>query len=313
FSLRQVLSNFDNFSPTVLAESFTTPLYLNSFYGSEAILMVHFPKKRSYIMKSNRGLLFSSFLFVFLIAMSFGASILVIFRQKKLSELKTDFINNMTHELKTPVATISLATEMLGKEKVLSDANRVKNYTTIIGDENKRLGNHIEKVLQIAQLDKEELKLKNEDVNIHDLIDELLKKFKLRIEAAQADVSIETTAEEYISHLDKTHLLNVFSNLLDNSLKYRRDESLNISIRTYSNSKGINIEFADNGVGMNAASQKKIFTRFYRVPTGNIHNVKGFGLGLSYVKTMIDAFGGNISVDSELNKYTKFTITLPTI
>ena len=219
----------------------------------------------------------------------------------------------MTHELKTPVATISLATEMLSKEKVQNKKDKLNNYIKIINDENHRLGNHIERVLQTAQLDKESIRLNKEKIDVHDLLHELKQKFKLRIIDANATVIWQLEANNYYVSGDEVHLLNVFSNLFDNALKYRRAEDLFIEINTYNKNGSIFLEIQDNGIGMTKTDSKKIFEKFYRVPTGNIHNVKGFGLGLSYVKTMIEEHEGKISIDSELKKYTKFTIELNSV
>ena len=219
----------------------------------------------------------------------------------------------MTHELKTPVATISLATEMLANKKVQEKTDKLNNYIKIVKEENTRLGNHIERVLQTAQLDKESIKLNSEKIDMHLLMEELNNKFKLRIEDAKANVQWNLEANDYIIKGDKVHLLNVFSNLFDNALKYRRTEDLIIEIKTYNKKGLLNIEITDNGIGMSKLDSKRIFEKFYRVPTGNIHNVKGFGLGLSYVKTMIDEHEGKISIDSELGKFTTFRIELNSV
>ena len=311
YSLKEFSSNCSNLiNPNFFKQAYKTNILINGFTGSEAYLLVDFPKKRNYILKSNSKLLISSFIFILLIVASFVASWYIIFRQKKLSELKTDFINNMTHELKTPVATISLASEMLGNEKVQKDQKKLNNYTRIIKEENSRLGSHIEKVLQTAQLDKEAIKLNKVEIDLHSLLEELNNKFQLRIIDAKANVYWNLNAEQSTVLIDTTHFLNVLSNLFDNALKYRKPDSLEIEIDTYNIDNSIFLEIKDNGIGMTKINSKRIFEKFYRVPTGNVHNVKGFGLGLSYVKTMIDEHDGKISIDSELGKYTKFIIEL---
>lgn len=311
FSLKELSSNCsDLICPNFLKQSYKTNVLLNGFTGAEAFLLVDFPDKKHFIMQSNAELLFSSFIFILLIVASFVASWYIIFRQKKLSELKTDFINNMTHELKTPVATISLAAEMLGKDKVQKDETRLKNYTKIINEENKRLGNHIEKVLQTAQLDKEAIKLNKTKVDLHELLEELNKKFELRTIDAKARVIWNFNAEDTSIFVDRTHFLNVLSNLFDNALKYRKPDDLEIIISTSNTKNGIKLTIEDNGIGMSKANTNRIFEKFYRVPTGNIHNVKGFGLGLSYVKTMIEEHNGKVYIESELGKYTRFIIEL---
>jgi two-component system, OmpR family, phosphate regulon sensor histidine kinase PhoR len=311
YSYRKILSNFDKINPTVFQDAYKSPVRLNTLSTGHGVLLVDFPKKRSFIFQSNKTLLILSFSFILLIASSFGASIYIIFRQKQLSELKTDFINNMTHELKTPVATISLAAEMLTKEKVLNDKNRIANYTEIINEENKRLGNHIEKVLQIAQLEKEEVRIKKERLDLHEILDDTIKKFQLQFEDNKATVYFNKNASRHIIWGDKIHIANMFSNLIDNALKYRRDVDLKIEVSTRNIKNEIEVTIKDNGIGMSSSNLNKIFTQFYRIPTGNIHNVKGFGLGLSYVKTIIESHGGTVDVDSELNRYTIFSVKLP--
>ena len=314
FSLNELSSNCsDKICPDFFKKAYKTNVLINGFTGSEAYLLIDFPKKRNFILKSNSTLLIYSFIFILLILASFIVSWYIIFSQKMLSELKTDFINNMTHELKTPVATISLASEMLGNPKIQQNPEKLKNYTQIIKEENIRLGSHIEKVLQTAQLDKEAIKLNKTAVDMHYLLQELYKKFELRILDADAEIRWHLNATDAIVMVDNVHFLNILSNLLDNALKYRKPEKLVIDIATSNVKNGLRIELKDNGIGMTKANAKRIFEKFYRVPTGNIHNVKGFGLGLSYVKTMIDEHNGKISIDTELDKYTNFIIELETL
>jgi len=313
YSFKKIISSIKDLNPKVQQNAYKTPIHTSFFTDEHAILLVNFPNQKSYLLKSNGQLLKASFFFILLIAVAFGASLLIIFKQKKLGELKTDFINNMTHELKTPVATISLATEMLNKEKVRENKDKVQNYNKIISVENKRLGSHIERVLQVAQLDKDELKLKKETVEINEIINDLIIKFKLRLEDVDATISTNLNATNTKFKADKTHIINMFSNLIDNAIKYSSSErKLEITITTENKKDAIVVKVTDNGIGMSKTDQKKIFTKFYRVPTGNIHNVKGFGLGLSYVKTIIEAHKGMIEVNSESNKYTTFTVILPT-
>lgn len=312
YTFRPYFSSFNKKNINYHKTAYKTPIHTSFLSNDHAILLIDFPKKQSFLLKSNSELLTSSFIFILLIVASFSASILIIFKQKKLSELKTDFINNMTHELKTPVATISLATEMLNKPKVRSDEEKVLNYNHIIREENKRLGTHIERVLQIAQLDRDEIKLQKESISIHELIEDVIQKFELRFEDAKAEIELKLNANKDLVKADKNHLVNVFSNLIDNALKYKSERPLKLVIETIYIKNKIQIKITDNGIGMTGADQAKIFTKFYRVHTGNIHNVKGFGLGLSYVKTIVDAHKGNIEVVSEANKFTTFIVTLPT-
>ena len=310
FTLNKFCGSCTKMNPALFEKSYKETVLLNKFFGTQAILLIDFPNKKRFLLKSNSKLLFSSFIFILLIVASFVASWYIIYRQKKLSELKNDFINNMTHELKTPVATISLATEMLVKEKVQNKKDKLNSYINIINVENKRLGSHIERVLQTAQLDKEAIKLNLEKINLDSLLQELENKFKLRILDAEAKVFWNLEAKNSIIKGDRIHLLNVFSNLMDNALKYRKPEELIIEIKTYNKNNKLYLEIKDNGIGMTKADSNRIFEKFYRVPTGNIHNVKGFGLGLSYVKTMIEEHNGKISIDSVFGKYTTFILEL---
>ncbi len=313
FSMQTIASNFKSLNENTFQNSFKTGVNSNLISNNDAILLANFPKKNAFLLKSNRTLLTSSFIFIFLIIASFVASILIIFRQKQLSELKTDFINNMTHELKTPVATISLASEMIQNPKVQQSLDKLNNYTKIIRSENKRLGNHIERVLHIAQLEKEELKLKQETIDFKKLLDEVLQKFQLRIEDVNGIFIKEIDPTNIFVKADKSHISNVISNLIDNAIKYKSNKPLRIEINLKKLKNNLELSIKDNGIGMNSAEAKKIFTKFYRVPTGNVHNVKGFGLGLSYAKTIVDAHKGNIEVSSEPNKFSIFKLILPTI
>lgn len=312
FTLKKYSGSSEKMNPKLFEKCYKETILLNSFFGTRALLLLEFPNKKKFLFKSNSELLVSSFIFILLIVASFVASWYIIFRQKKLSVLKNDFINNMTHELKTPVATISLATEMLNKEKVQAKKDKLNNYISIINEENKRLGNHIERVLQTAQLDKEAIKLNLEKINLHNLLQDLDNKFKLRIIDAEAKINWNLNAEKYIIKGDRVHLLNIFSNLMDNALKYRKEDKLIIDLNTYNKQNKIFVEIKDNGIGMTKADSKRIFEKFYRVPTGDIHNVKGFGLGLSYVKTMIEQHDAKVSIDSSIGKYTKFIIEFET-
>lgn len=311
YSFRKIISSYSTVSRVVYESAYKAPIRINTGSSGHAILMIDFPNKRAFIFQANKTLLSFSFIFILLIASSFAASIFIIFRQKRLSELKTDFINNMTHELKTPVATISLATEMLSKEKVQADKSKVSNYASIIDEENKRLGNHIEKVLQIAQMGREVMKLKKEKIDVHQILDDVIRKYELRFEDNQVDLKINKNAQKTIIFGDKIHIYNVLSNLIDNALKYRSDRSLKISVKTENLENFVFISVNDNGVGISKNNLNKIFTQFYRVPSGNIHNVKGFGLGLSYVKSIVEKHNGTVEAESELNKYATFTIKLP--
>ena len=224
--------------------------------------------------------------------------------------MKTDFINNMTHEFKTPVATIMIASEALKDPEITEDKNRIKRLAGIIYDENVRLGNHIERVLSIARLEKNELKMENSEVDVNDLIAIVLDSMSLQLQKKNATVNIHTDAENSVIFGDELHLSNVLYNLIDNANKYSAHEP-QIDISTKNVGKTIVIEIADKGIGITKEHVKRIFDQFYRVPTGNLHDVKGFGLGLNYVQDIIKQLNGTIKVHSEKDKGTTFEITLP--
>ena len=285
-------------------------LFPNDLFGNLNYLAVHFPHQQKYLIKKIWLTLASSGVLVLVIVFCFSYAIYTIIRQKKLSEIKNDFINNMTHEFKTPIATVSLACEALQDSTMQKDENFVHRYVDIISDENKRLGQQVEKVLQIATLEKKDYKLKWDKVNLHEIIEKALFHVNLAVEkrGGKISTSLKAINPELIS--DKVHLTNIIYNLLDNANKYS-PEAPEITIKTENNDQGIKINISDKGMGMTKESINKIFEKFYRVPTGNVHDVKGFGLGLAYVKTMTEALGGNIHVVSTVKKGSTFTINFP--
>ena len=240
----------------------------------------------------------------------FGYALSVIIRQKRLSEIKTDFINNMTHELKTPISTIALSSETLLREDFSNDSERLKRYAGIIYKENKRLENQVERVLNVAKLDKEQIKLKYTTFDLHDLIQEASDVFELNQSESGGVIQLNLNATKHILEADEVHVGNVIHNLLDNAIKYC-DKTPSIAINTKNSGDQLTIEISDNGIGIRRENLKMIFDKFYRVPTGNIHDVKGFGLGLYYVKLIIEAHLGKISVRSTPGQGTIFLITLP--
>ena len=291
---------------------YSIPLFPNDLYENSGILVVNFPQKNNYIFKSMWLMLSATAAFIFIILASFGGSFYVIYRQKKLDDLKTDFINNMTHEFKTPVATISLASQMLKNERINTNAEKVLNYSHIIEEENNRLSGHIENVLQVARLDRGEFKLKLDTLNINQLLSDIIDSLELRIENENGQITQQLSAENPVVIGDVFHLTNALYNIFDNAIKYRREEeNLKITVTSKNTIKGVLIIIQDNGIGFSKENQKKVFEKFYRVPTGNIHNVKGFGLGLSYVKVILTAHGGDIKADSEIGKGSKFEIFIP--
>lgn len=255
-------------------------------------------------------MLSASGVFILVAVFSFYYSISTIMKQKKLSEMKNDFISNMTHEFKTPISTISLACEVLSDKTIQKSPERIDNFIKMIGDENKRLSVLVENILQTAILDKGELKLRIQDVNIHSIIENVIVNIRLQVENKEGDLITNLSARNPIIKGDRLHITNIIFNLVDNALKYSIEKP-EIKISTKNNYSGVLITVEDNGIGISKENQKRIFDTMYRVPTGNIHNVKGFGLGLSYVKTVVEKHGGIISVDSTLGKGSIFTIALP--
>jgi len=270
---------------------------------------IFFPSKSSYIL-SEMGIWTFSSSIILIIILFFGYTINVILKQKKLSEIKNDFINNITHEFKTPISTISLSAEVLLNPNISSEPERLKNYANIIKEENNRLKNQVDKVLQLATLDKSKLKMENENIDLHDLIKGSIKSFGLIVGEKEGEISSNLKAEQFIFFGDKIHITNTLHNLIDNAIKYstERPEVL-ITTNFYNNY--IEISVKDNGLGVPNESQKHIFDKFYRTPTGNIHDIKGFGLGLNYVKTIVEAYDGSVKLISKENNGSTFVIKLP--
>ncbi|MBK8922453.1 MAG: HAMP domain-containing histidine kinase [Saprospirales bacterium] len=277
---------------------------------SPGYLSIYFPNRTSLVLGSVWKTLLLSVIFTGIILFCFWYTIQVIYRQKKLSEMKTDFINNMTHEFKTPIATISLATDSIASPMIVKYPDKIKRFVDIIRQENRRMNSQVERVLQIAQLDKKDFQLKLNEINVHELIQQAVDNFSLQIENREGTLRLELDAERPIIAGDATHLASVVHNLLDNANKYS-PEKPEITIRTRNVPNGLEITVEDNGVGISKEARKHIFDKFYRVHTGNIHDVKGFGLGLSYVKAIVTAHKGFVDVHSEPGKGSAFTVTLP--
>jgi two-component system phosphate regulon sensor histidine kinase PhoR len=275
-------------------------------------LFVHIPGKREYVWNSVSFMLFASVLSIGIILFCFGYTIRVIFQQKRLEDMKNDFINNMTHEFKTPIATISLATDAINNPTVLSNTSKIQRFATIIKEENKRMNGQVEKVLQMAQLDKKESKMNFKTVDVHTLIEQACQAFNIQVENKNGIIIKDLHATDSHIEADETHLTNVIHNLLDNANKYS-PEHPHITIATTDAPNGLYLSVRDKGIGINKEARKYIFDKFYRVSTGNVHDVKGFGLGLSYVKAIITAHKGHIDVKSELGKGTEFILYFPRI
>lgn len=276
------------------------------------ILSVYFPDEKKYLTRQMIWWLVLSVTFLLIVIISFSYVILNLFRQKKLSEMKTDFVNNMTHEFKTPIATISLASEMLLSPNVNESSGKTIKYANIIYDENSRLKNQVEQVLQIAVLDKGTFKLKKQEIKLHEIITEAAENFEMHVKQREGKLMLELNADHDTLEADPVHIINIVNNLLENASKYS-PEILDITVKTWNERNGIIISVEDKGVGISHENQKHVFKKFYRVHTGNIHDVKGFGLGLYYVKTIVEAHDGTVSLHSELKKGTRFEIFLPKI
>ncbi len=278
---------------------------------SPGLLMIYFPMKNSYIWSSVTKTLIGSIIFMSIILFCFAYTISVIFKQKKLSEMKNDFINNMTHEFKTPIATISLASDSIGSPRIINQPEKIKRFTDIIRQENKRMNNQVEKVLQMARIDRQDFTLNISDVNMHEVINNAVEYISLQVEKKDGKVGANLRAENPVVKGDMTHISNIINNLLDNANKYSPDQP-EISVATRNVSGGLEVIVSDKGIGMTKESKKHIFEKFYRVHTGNLHDVKGFGLGLSYVKAMMEAHKGKAEVKSELGKGSDFILFFPT-
>jgi two-component system phosphate regulon sensor histidine kinase PhoR len=270
---------------------------------------VQFPHLEATLI-SQMGIWGFSSVVLLIVIFFFVYTLFVILKQRRLSEIQKDFINNLTHEFKTPISTIAISTEVLRQPSIIQTPERLLNYATIIQTENNRLKQQVERVLQMARLEKQDIGLKREPCDTHVLIKEVAKNMELPLQEKNGKLTLELNATVSAVLLDKLHFANVIFNLLDNAIKYSKN-SPQIVIKTASSKKEICIEIVDNGIGISPENQRQIFHRFYRITTGNIHEVKGFGLGLSYVKLIVEAHKGKISVKSELDKGSKFTIILP--
>jgi two-component system phosphate regulon sensor histidine kinase PhoR len=267
---------------------------------------------RSYALQSLRWRFATAILFSIIIIAAFYLTVRTMLRQKKLGEIKNDFINNMTHEFKTPIATISLAVDAMRNEKVLQDREKLGYFSTIIKEENKRMNRQVETILKASQLEKQEVDLNLKPVHVHDVIKDVVENFALQLEEKQGKAELLLNAQNDLVDADEVHLSNLVNNLFDNALKYSKENTPPfVKLTTQSNGKKFIIRIEDNGIGMNRETLKRIFERFYRAHTGNLHNVKGFGLGLSYVKTMVEAHHGEIKADSTLGKGSSFVIEFP--
>lgn len=295
----------------------------NMFFESTAIritpeasmqpetFFLYVKEPQNYIMRQMASMIIASILFTIIIISAFALTIRTMLRQKNISEIKSDFINNMTHELKTPLATISLAVDALNNEKVINDSEKIRYYSGMIKEENKRMHKQVETILQAAKLEKQEdLNLNIQSLDAHAAIDKVAKNLSLQIQEKSGELHLNLMASKSFIDVDEMHFSNIIFNLLDNAIKYSKSAPI-IHITTQVNNGMLAIKIKDNGIGMNRETASRVFEKFYRAHTGNLHNVKGFGLGLSYVKSMVEAQNGYIKLESVLGKGSTFTVNMP--
>ena len=293
--------------------SYSQVLFRNDPQAKIGIVRIHFPEMDKYIY-SSVWFVIPSLIFTVVLLITFIFTIVIIFRQKKYTELKNDFINNMTHELKTPISSISLAAQMLNDESIGKSPLMLKHIGTVINDESKRLRFLVEKVLQMSMFDKNRAIYKSKELDLNEMVYNIANTFTLRVEHTGGKIYTEVEAVDSTVYVDEMHFQNVIFNLLDNAVKYRKpDTPLDVFLKTWNEEDAIMLSIRDTGLGIKRDNLKKIFDKFYRVHTGNVHDVKGFGLGLAYVKQIVDINGGEITVESEYGKGTTFTIKLPII
>jgi len=307
---RLVIQKTGKYPEQVLRSPFRYMLFPGDIFSQHDMLMIYFPNEQQFLITRLWVLLVISFFLISAIIFSFTYVVSTVFKQKKVSEMRNDFINNMTHEFKTPISTISLACEALSDKDIVKTPHLYDSYIKVISEENGRLSGMAEKILQSARFQKGEIILNIESINIHDALNDAISKINLQIEKKGGVIHTDLNAEKAVIQADKIHITNIVFNLLDNANKYTPWAPI-IHISTKTMGQGILISVKDNGIGISKSNQKKVFDKLFRVPTGNIHNVKGFGLGLSYVKTVVDKHNGKITLESELKKGSKFSIYLP--
>ncbi len=306
----KVIDQFSSDGFKVSDDTYKVGLFKHNMFGNSAQLALNFGNKRHYVLKSMWLMVTCSIIFTLIILLTFMSTIHYMIKQKKLSEMKNDFINNMTHEFKTPISTISLAVDSITHPKIISDEKQINHFADIIRKENLRMNKQVESVLTTALGEKDELEFDKSEVDLNELIQKIPARMKLQLEAHNATLNLNLTQEKVTLLADEMHLQNAICNLIDNAIKYN-DSNPEISIDTSLVNGLCEIKIADNGIGMSNETQKKVFDKFYRVEKGNIHTVKGFGIGLSYVKTIVDAHKGLISLKSKLKQGTVITINIP--
>lgn len=299
------------FDPTGSEKTYTETLFKNDPVQKMGVLKVHFPAINDYLYKSGWFIL-PSLIFTLVLLGTFIATLIIVFRQKKVTEMKNDFINNMTHEFKTPISSISLAAQMLHDQSVKKTPQMLERLTTTIMDETKRLRFQVEKVLQLSLYENQKANLRMQETDANELISGVIHTFALKVEKNGGKIISKFEAEDPIVYVDEMHFTNVIFNLMDNAVKYKRDDvSLELNVQTWNEGNKLCISIQDNGIGIKKEDIKRIFEKFYRVHTGNLHDVKGFGLGLAYVKKIINDHKGTITAESEYGIGTTFIIKLP--
>ncbi|MCA0931485.1 HAMP domain-containing histidine kinase [Lutimonas saemankumensis] len=291
--------------------TYNVPLFVTDDI-EDYTLFVSFPEKKEYILSTISWILILSALFIFIIILSFASALYQLIKQKQISEIKTDFINNMTHEFKTPIATINLAIDSIRNPKIIGDKEKVIRYSQMIREENKRMHAQVENVLRISKLEKNQLDLSKDVVDLHDIIEDAVSHVSLIIKDREGEITLSMEAKQSEISASRFHMTNVVTNMLDNAIKYSEGSPI-IKMETVNAGNSIVLKITDKGIGMSKNVQRKVFNKFYREQTGNVHNVKGHGLGLSYVKSIVEKHHGQVYVESEKGKGSTFTMKLPII
>lgn len=307
FEIRQP-NGFKKKEDSLFANS-TYKKRLDSFANKRGVeLNLIVPKKKQFILAEMSPVFITSVLLIIAVLMLFWRTILSLLKEKKIADYTSDFLNNMTHEFKTPLTNIALATKMMANKANQKQADKVQHYASIILEENEKLRLQVEQVLSMTALERGEIPLRKTELDVHQLIHDTIKCMHLQIEDKEGELTLDLKAHHFVIMGDKTHLTNALYNLIDNAIKYAKDKPI-LSLKTTNIGKHLQLIISDKGIGIEKAYHKKIFDKFFRVPTGNVHDVKGFGLGLTYIKKIIDLHGGTIEVQSEKGKGTTFTIT----
>ncbi len=306
----KIIKEFSSKNFTSSNNTYDVSLFKHDILDKSALLSISFSGTKHYLLKTMWLMVLCSILFTLIIILTFASTVHYMYKQKKLAEIKNDFINNMTHEFKTPISTISLAIDSITHPKIIGDKIQINYYADIIRKENKRMNTQVESVLNTSLAEKDELELNKTAVSLTAFLTKIESRLKLPVQAVNAKFVIQNHAKDVTLTVDESHLQNAICNLIDNALKYS-DEPAQVELKTNIEGNLIHFTIADKGIGMNSETQKKVFDKFYRVQSGNIHKVKGFGIGLSYVKAIVNAHHGKIYLSSKLNVGTKVTISLP--